>query len=276
MMRGFTYPRCRSFVDTVLGDGVNVVAGAQELEGAAAIVTGSTGNLGRTIAMSLANAGAMVLINAKTSADAAKAVVDEIEAGGGRAIMHMADVTVAEDVEGMVKAAVDAFGRLDILVNNVGIPLSRPITETSFEEWRMVLAGTLDAAFFAIRAAVPHLAKNGQGAVVSIGASSAHAGIPNRSAVAAAKAGLAAMMASLAVELAPQDISVNCVAPGNIQRPSEPGRRTAHFRERPVPLGRAARPQEVAAMVRLLCGPEGRYTTGQTIHVNGGWHVSIG
>ncbi len=245
---------------------------SRELEGTAAIVTGSTGIRGREIAMSLADAGAMVLINARTSADAAASVVKEIEASGGQAIAHLADVSVPEQVEGMVEAAVGAFGRLDILVNTIGGSIAGPVTEISYEDWRRVIANILDGAFLCIKTTVPHLAQHGRGAIVNIGSSSVHAGTPNKCASVAAKMGLAGLTGSLAVELAPQGITVNCVAPGRIERPDAPG---AHFRDSSIPLGREGRPEELTAMVRFLCGPQSRYTPGQTIHVNGGWYVSI-
>jgi 3-oxoacyl-[acyl-carrier protein] reductase len=254
---------------------MNTQSAPRELEGTAAIVTGSAKNMGRMIALTLAEAGAAVLINARTSADAARSVAEEVEAAGGRAIVHMADVTRRVAVEGWVAAAVAAIGRLDILVNNVGIRLAKPITEVSFEDWRSVQAGTLDAAFLCTRASVPHLARHGRGAIVNIGGVSGHAGVANRSPVAAAKAGLAGFTGSLGVELAPLDITVNCVAPGHIAHAGEPGRMSAHFRERPIPVGRDGRPEDIADLVRLLCGPSGRYTTGQTFHVNGGWYVTI-
>ncbi len=251
----------------------NTVAG--DLSGTAAIVTGSARNIGRAIALELAKAGAMVAINAKNSADAAKAVADEITSAGGRAIVHLADVTDADQVEGMVDAAVQAFGRLDILVNNVAVRKAGPVTETSFEDWRAVLASILDAAFLCIKASVPHLAKHGRGAIVNIGGVGGHAGVANRCHVAAAKAGLAGMAGSLAVELAPQGITVNCVSPGYIHTTRAEGHIPAHFAERPVPLGRPGEPEEIAAMIRFLSGPGGRFITGETIHINGGWYVSI-
>ena len=245
---------------------------AKELGGMAAIVTGSTGNIGSAIAKALADAGAAVVINAKSSGDAAAEVVKEIESNGGRAIAHLADVTVPEQVEGMVEAAVATFGRLDILVNNVGPSSSSPVTEISYDNWRQIMATKLDSAFFCIKASVPHLAKHGKGVIINIGASSAHVGNPNRSVDVAAKMGLAGLTGALAVELAPQAITVNCVAPGRIARP---GATTAHFKARPIPMGREGNPEEFAANVRFLCGPHSRYTTGQTLHVNGGWYVSV-
>jgi 3-oxoacyl-[acyl-carrier protein] reductase len=245
-----------------------------DLDGAAAIVTGSVRGIGRAVALALAEAGVSVVINARHTADAATAVKAEVEAIGGRAIIHMADVTVPGDVRALVRSAVDAFGRLDILVNNVAHRIARPITETSYEDWRGVLSSTLDSAFLCSQAAVPHMVKQGGGAIVNIGGVSGQAGVANRSAVATAKAGLSGMTAALAVELAPLNITVNCVAPGHIAH-HDRAEMSAHFKERAIPLGRSGRPEEVAAMVRLLCSPEGRYVSGDTIHVNGAWHVSI-
>ena len=245
-----------------------------DLSGAAAIVTGSARNIGRAIALAFADAGAAVVINARHSAEQAREVAQEVEARGGRAIVHLADVTDPAQVEGLVEAAIGAFGRLDILVNNVATRSHSPITETSLEEWRAVMASILDASFLCIRACVPHIAKGGRGAIVNIGGVSAYAGVANRSHVAAAKAGLSGMTGSLAIELAPRDITVNCVSPGYIATTRD-GDVPAHFRERPTPAGRPGTPEEIAGMVRFLCGPEGRFITGETIHVNGGWHISI-
>ena len=245
---------------------------AQELNGSTAIVTGSTGIIGSAIARALADAGAGVVINAKTSGEAAANMAGEIEADGGRAIAHLADVTSPEQVQGMVDAAISAFGRLDILVNNVGPSSRASITEISYDEWREKMALKLDSAFLCCKSAVPHLGLHGQGVIVNIGASSAHVGNADRCVDAAAKMGLAGLTGSLAVELAPQNITVNNVAPGRISRP---GSTSPHFQARPIPAGREGTPEEFASTVRFLCGPHARYITGQTIHVNGGWYVSI-
>lgn len=244
----------------------------RELEGTGAIVTGSTGVIGQAIALALAEAGAGVVINGRTSSDEAQAVVSQIEAAGGRAIAHMADVTSEEQVQGMVDAAVESFGRLDILINNVGPASSSPITELTYADWRRIMATKLDSAFLCSKAAIPHLGQNGQGVIINIGASSAHVGNANRTVDGAAKMGLAGLTGSLAIELAPQNITVNCVAPGRISRP---GATSSHFAARPIPAGREGTPEEFAGTVRFLCGPHSRFTTGQTLHVNGGWYVSI-
>ena len=244
----------------------------KELKGMSAVITGSTGNLGRAIALALAKAGANVIINARTSGTKADKVVKEIEDAGGKAISCLADVTNEEDVKRLIGKAVKEFGRLDILINNVGPPSSGPITEISYEKWRHYMATKLDSAFLCIKEAIPHLSKYGCGVIINIGASSAHTGNPNRAVDVAAKMGLAGLTGALAVELADQNITVNCVAPGRIKRQ---GAISSHFQSKPIPMGREGTPEEFAGTVRFLCGPNSRYTTGQTLHVNGGWYVSI-
>ncbi len=203
-------------------------------------------------------------------------MASEVRARGGKAVVHLADVSRPDGAAGLIEAAVAAFGRLDILVNNISNRVAKPLGETSFEDWRDVHASTLDAAFLCSKAALPHLVRHGVGAIVNIGGVSGHAGVKNRSAVAAAKAGLAGLTGALAVELAPQGVTVNCIAPGHLDRATEPGGMSAHFREKPIPVGRGGTAEEVASMVRHLVGPQGRYITGETIHMNGAWYVSIG
>ncbi len=245
------------------------------LDGKVAVVTGSVRGIGRATAIGFAEDGASVVINGRRSADAAREIAGEVEDAGGTALVHMADVSDPDQAAGLIAAAVDAFGRLDILVNNVSHRIAKPVEETTFAEWRDVQASTLDAAFACINAAVPHIRAAGGGSIVNIGGVSGHAGVKNRSAVAAAKAGLAGMTAALAVELAPAGINVNCVSPGSIDNYREPGHVPAHFRDRPPPMGRMGTVGEIAAMVRFLCSPAGRYVAGQTIHVCGAWNVSI-
>ena len=247
----------------------------RELESKVAIVTGSVRGIGRATALAFAEAGASVVVNGRRSAEAAREIAGEVEEAGGRARVHLADVSDPGQAKELVEETVEAFGRLDILVNNVAHRIAKPVVETSYEEWRDVQANTLDSAFLCIRHAVPHLIAGGGGSIVNIGGVSGHRGVKNRAAVAAAKAGLAGMTAALAVELAPHDINVNCVSPGSIDNYEATGHVPAHFQENPIPMGRMGTVREIAAMVRHLCGPEGRYVAGQTIHVCGAWNVSI-
>ena len=247
--------------------------GSDELAGRAAIVTGSGRNIGRAIALDLAAGGAAVLINARQSQDEAEAA--EITSGDGTALVHMADVTNPDQAAAMVAAAAACFGRLDILVNNVSRRGQSPLGEMSFELWRAVLAGTLDAAFLCTKAALPHLKQSGAAAIINIGGVASHAGFPERAHVAAAKAGLAGMTGALAPELAPFEITVNCVVPAMINTDRGGGEIPPYYASRPIPMGRTGEPEEVAAFVRFLSGPGARFISGQSLHVNGAWHVTI-
>jgi 3-oxoacyl-[acyl-carrier protein] reductase len=246
----------------------------RELDGMAAIVTGSVRGIGRAVALAFAEAGASVVINGRNSIDAANAVAAEVDAAGGKSLVHMADVADPDGAAGLIDAAVKSFGRLDILVNNVAHRVAQPLIETTFDEWRAVLGSALNSAFLCSRAAIPHLAQHDKGAIVNIGGVSGQAGVKNRTAVATAKAGLSGLTSALAIELADQGITVNCVAPGHIEH-HDRDEMSQHFIDRPIPAGRGGTPQEIAAQVRLLCGPNGGFTTGQTFHINGGWYVSI-
>lgn len=243
-----------------------------ELAGKVALVTGGARNIGRAIARSLAAGGAAVMVNANTSRAEAEQTLAMIKSAGGKAALHIADVTDAGAVAAMVDAAVREFGRLDFLVNNAAVRAETPFAQIRFEEWRRVLSTVLDGAFLCTQACLPHMIRAGGGSVINIGGLTAHRGADGRPHVIAAKAGLAGMTRGLALDLAPHRITVNCVVPGTIETvrglPGAP-ERPEHRRSLP-PVGRRGEPEEIAAMVRMLCGPDARYITGQSIHVNGG------
>ncbi|HUQ27720.1 MAG TPA: SDR family oxidoreductase [Usitatibacter sp.] len=245
----------------------------RELEGRVALVTGASRNIGRAIALALADGGATVVVNARTSLDEARAVVKEIEARGGRAIVSLADVTDEEAVMTMVRSTVDSFGRLDILVNNAAVRDVTPLEEIDYATWKYVTAIILDGAFLTTRAALLALRRSGAGAIVNIGGMSGHTGAAGRPHVVAAKAGLVGLTRALAHDLAKDHITVNCVVPGLIdtKRGASSGSKTAHQHE--TLQGRRGTPGEVAAVVRFLAGPDARYVTGQDWHVNGGAYL---
>lgn len=244
-----------------------------ELAGRVAIVTGAARNIGRAIARSLAAGGAAVMVNAHTSRDEAEKTVAMIKADGGNAAFCMADVTDAPAVQVMVDETVRLFGRLDFLVNNGSWRPDIKFEETTLAQWRRVLSVTLDGAFICTQACLPHLLRAGGAAIVNIGGLTGHQGAFNRVHVIAAKSGLAGMTKGLAYDLAARDITVNCVVPGPIDTkrgaPGLAAERPDHRKAIPL-VGRRGEPGEIAAMVRMLCGPDARFTTGQSLHVNGG------
>jgi 3-oxoacyl-[acyl-carrier protein] reductase len=249
-----------------------VTAGVTPLAGRAAVVTGSARNIGRAIALELARAGAAVVVNARHAAADAEAVADEIRSAGGRATVKVADVAQPEGARALVAAAVESFGGLDILVNNASVRREVAFDQLDYAEWRDILSTTLDGAYLCCHAAQPHLVASSQGAIVNIGGLSAYIGAARRAHIIAAKAGLAGLTRALAHDLAPHGVTVNCVAPGIIDTVRS-GRAPAHHALHAPPVGRPGRPEEIAALVGFLCGPNARYITGQTIHANGGVYM---
>ncbi|HKS89069.1 MAG TPA: SDR family oxidoreductase [Stellaceae bacterium] len=249
------------------------MAGGGALDGKVAIVTGAGKNIGKAIALALAADGAAVIVNGRGDRPIVEDTAAEIRAAGGRALPYLADVSKPEQVEAMVAAAVTEFGGVDIAIGNAGLRRQTPFLQMNLEEWHEILAVALDGAFILAKACVPEMVKRGGGAVIGLSGVSHHAGATGRVHVNASKAGLEGLMRGLAVELAPHNITANCVAPGSIDTVRGPSAGGPHGRgaiSRAIPLGRQGRPEEIAAMVRFLAGPEGRYVTGQTIHVNGG------
>ena len=244
-----------------------------DLTGRVAVVTGSSRNIGRAIALELADAGAAVILNARSSAAEAEAVADEIRKYGGRAAVKIADVADPDAAAALVAAAVDSFGRLDSLVNNAAVRREVEFAELDYREWREILSIILDAAYLCSHAAMPHLIASDSGAVVNIGGVSANTGAARRAHVVAAKAGLAGLTRALAYDLAPHGVTVNCVVPGFIETRRPGGMPAGHAAAKPL-TGRLGRPEEIAKLVRFLCGPDARYITGQSLHANGGVYMT--
>ena len=241
-----------------------------DLAGRAAIVTGSARNIGKAIALALARAGAAVVVSARSARGDAESVAQEIRDGGGRAAVALADVKSPDAAAALVQAAVDAFGRLDILVNNASVRREVEFAQLDYAEWREILGTTLDGAYLCSHAALRHLVASGQGAIVNIGGLSAHTGATRRAHVIAAKAGLVGLTRALAHDLAPHNITVNCVAPGVIDTARGGKGDPAHHAVHKPLVGRRGTPEEIASLVAFLCGPDARYITGQTVHANGG------
>jgi 3-oxoacyl-[acyl-carrier protein] reductase len=245
-----------------------------ELTGKVAIVTGAGRNIGRAIALALAEGGASVVVNARSKRAEADAVARAVEALGGKALVHIGDVADAAAVQAMVDAAVEQFGRLDILVNNAALRREKPFAEMDYAEWREILDVTLDGAFHCAKACLPALRKSGTGTIVNIGGLSAHTGARDRAHVVTAKAGIIGFTRALAHDLADDGITVNCVVPGLIGTPRPKDKpEPAHHLTHQTITGERGKPEDVAAMVRFLCGPAARYINGQAIHANGGAYL---
>jgi 3-oxoacyl-[acyl-carrier protein] reductase len=248
----------------------------QLLKDRVAIVSGSAKNIGKEIAMELAREGASVVVNARTSLEEAKEVVREIEAMGGKACIHMADVSKPEGATSLVACAIERFGRLDILVNNAAVRRHSSLENLALEEWREVMGCILDSAYLCSRFALPYLRQSDLASIINIGGMSAHTGSKERAHVIAAKAGLSGLTGGLAHDLGDDGITVNCVVPGLIDTmrgESAGAGKPEHHSKNKTLIGRKGDPREVAYLVAFLCSPKARYITGQTMHANGGAYL---
>jgi 3-oxoacyl-[acyl-carrier protein] reductase len=245
-----------------------------ELTGKVAIVTGAGRNIGRAIALALADAGASILVNVRSNRAEAEAVMREIVAKGGRALLHVGDVADSSAVQTMAETADKQFGRIDILVNNAALRREKPFAAMDYAEWRAILDVTLDGAFHCVKACLPALQRSKAGTIVNIGGLSAHTGAADRAHVVTAKAGIIGFTRALAHDLATDGITVNCVVPGLVGTPRPKDRpEPAHHLTHGTITGERGKPEDVAAMVRFLCSPAARYVTGQAIHANGGAYL---
>ena len=242
-----------------------------ELAGKVAIVTGSARNIGRRTALELADAGAAVVINAVSAKDLCEEVAHEVEAAGGKAIPVLADITKQEDVDRMVVAAKDAFGGIDILVNNAAVRTKAHFTELTFEEWEKLRNVALDGGFRMSMACVPSMNERGGGSVVGIHGMSSYSAGPLGAHKSAVKCGMAGMIRGMARDLGEHNITCNVAVVGRFEteRTGGSGEVEPARTNLDVPMGRNGTPQDMADLVRFLVGPFSRYISGQTIQVNG-------
>ena len=247
------------------------------LKGKVALVTGAGRNIGRAIALALADAGASVAVNVRVSRDEGQAVVDEIAARGGDALLVAADVTLRADVDAMIAAILQHGGRLDIVVNNAAIRHEVAFADLPYTDWRAAQAVCVDGAFHCVQAALPLLRASGAGAVINIGGLTAQTGASKRAHVVTAKAALGGLTRALAHELAEFGITVNCVSPGmmdTVRDATSATPKPTHHANLKTLLGRRGYPDEIASAVVWLAGPGGRFVTGQTLHINGGAYLA--
>jgi NAD(P)-dependent dehydrogenase (short-subunit alcohol dehydrogenase family) len=240
------------------------------LAGRGVVVTGATRGIGRAIALACAREGAAIVVNGRDDA-AGRAVVAEIAALGARATFHRADLGQVDEARRLVQAALRAFGRIDVLVNNAGLFERRPALEMEERDWDRLLDVNLKGAFFCAQAAARAMRERGQGgAIVNVASDAAWSGGINPCAhYAASKAGLVSITRSLAKELAPHGIRVNAIAPGLITTDMG-GAAGSTLPDLKIPLGREGTPAEVAACVVFLASDEASYVTGANLNLSGG------
>lgn len=238
-----------------------------DLHGKVVLVTGGAIRVGKAISLELAAAGADIVVNYNSSAGPAEETVTEIQALGRRAIAQQADVSQGEQVQRLIDRTVSELGRLDVLVNSASVWRRTPWAELDEEEWDRQIAVDLKGPFLCARAAAPHLAAHGDGAIVNIVDLSAFTPFPNFLPHSVAKAGLLNMTYSLAMELAPA-VRVNAIAPGPVLPPPEYTEQQLAASAKRTLLKRWGTPADVARAVRYLV--EAEYVTGAVLPVDGG------
>ena len=241
----------------------------QELAGKVALITGAAKNIGRSVALELAKAGAAIAVNTRASREDGERVVQEIRNGGGQAELYIADIADSTAAKTMVANALSRFGRIDFLVLNASVRTERAFLELTYEEWRTPLSITLDGAFYLAQACIPSMLQNGGGSIVTLGGMQSLSGARRRIHGSVAKHGLVGFTRGLAREFAETGIRANCIAPG-LMDTTRANARTARPSDDLIPMKRKGAPEEIATTVRFLCGPGASYITGQTLHVNGG------
>ena len=242
------------------------------LEDQTCLVTGASRGIGRAIAIELGRCGANVAVNYRSSAAEATATAETIEEAGGNALPVQADVADYEQVESMVSTIHDRFGSLDVLVNNAGITADTQFHEMTREEWDRVIDVNLGGTFNCTHCFFEDIKNAEHGRLINISSVVGQRGNYGQANYATTKSGLFGFTRTLALELASEGSTANCIAPGFVDTGMleiVPGRVKTKIRDR-IPLGRFARPEDVAGLVRFVASEDASYMTGQVLGVNGG------
>lgn len=251
-----------------------------DLTGRVALVTGGSRGLGREMATALATQGADIIICSRKAEEVEQAAA-EIAAETGRDVRGIqADVTQPPEVQRLVETALQAHGKIDILINNAGSGLRRPLIETTDEEWRRVLSVCLDAPFYVARAVAPHMIRAGYGRIINISSSLGSIALPERAAYCSAKGGLIQLTKVMALEWARYGITVNAICPGpfrteyNLRLQENPALYESYLNL--IPQHRWAELQEIRGAAVFLASEEASFVTGSALYVDGGWTAHAG
>ena len=251
------------------------VDAARRFDGQTAIVTGAGRGMGRAVALAFAAEGANVVV-ADVDVPVAKQVVDEIQAKGGQALCVKVDISHVEEVRRLFKEALKEFGGVDILINNAGIGIAKPLVEYTEADWDRQLGVNLKGMFFATQEAARLMIPKRKGKIVNFASTAAFVSSSTpETAYDISKGGVRQLTVSVAAELAPYQINVNAVAPGTIM--TELTLRVLDTEEKmarasaKIPLGRLGTPEDMVGPVLFLCSDEADYVTGHVLVVDGGW-----
>ena len=242
----------------------------QHLKDKVAVVTGASRGIGKAAALALASQGAKVVVNYARSSEAAEAIVKEITETRGEAIASQADISKSDEVDNLIKATLDKFGRIDVLVNNAGITKDTLLLRMKPEQWQAVIDLNLTGVFLCTKAVSKTMLKQRSGRIINIASVAGQMGNPGQANYSAAKAGVIGFTKTVAKELANRGVTVNAVAPGFIETDMTEDLKSDDIIKF-IPLGRYGKPEEVAGTIRFLAAdPAAAYITGQVFNVDGG------
>jgi NAD(P)-dependent dehydrogenase (short-subunit alcohol dehydrogenase family) len=246
----------------------------RELEGKVALITGASKGLGKAMALALAETGAHIALVSRDK-NLLGEVAAAVRALGSEAEVFPADVSDEAQVLALEKAVTARFGKLQILINNAGINLRKPITDFTLEEWNRIQTTNVTSAFLMCRAFVPHLKGQGYGRILNLTSMMSHVALPGRTAYSTSKAALLGFTKALALELVPDKITVNGISPGpcstEINKPLMENAELSQWFLSRIPVGRWGRPEEIGQLAVYLCSEAAGFITGTDIVIDGGW-----